>query len=477
MLCAISGEAPQAPVASRKSGNVFEKRLIEAYISENGKDPVTGEELTVEDLVDLKSPRVVRPRPPTLTSIPSLLSVFQNEWDALALETYTLRQQLTQTRQELSTALYQHDAAVRVIARLTRERDEARDALSKVTVNAGSRVSNGDAMQVDNQGLPDSAAAKVDSTQERLSKTRRKRAVPDGWATSETIQSFAPIVTSEPLYPGSKSVAVDASGDLALLGGSDGIAGVYSLSQNKLVNVLKVGNGAITDALWWGNKAVVSTAAGSIKIFDNGSEVAAFSSHAGAVTALALHPSGELLASAGVDSSYIIYDLAELKTVSQVFTDSQLTSADFHPDGHLLAAGGADGQIKIHEVKSGANAANFSTSGGPIQALSFSENGTWLASATQGQTSITIWDLRKASQLKVLDIGSRVDNVRWDYTGQFLAAAGPAGIAVQQYTKATKEWSEPLRSAVPALAVEWGPGANSLVAVNAEGAVSVLGSK
>ena len=133
---------------------------------------MTNEELTTDDLVDLKSARIVRPRPPTLTSIPSLLSVFQNEWDALALETYTLRQHLIQTRQELSTALYQHDAAVRVIARLTRERDEARDALSKVSIN-GSTVSNGDDMQVDAQELPHALVEKVEATQEKYDTTFR----------------------------------------------------------------------------------------------------------------------------------------------------------------------------------------------------------------------------------------------------------------------------------------------------------------
>lgn len=43
------------PVASAKSGTVFEKRLIEAYIAEHGKDPITGEELTASDLIELKS--------------------------------------------------------------------------------------------------------------------------------------------------------------------------------------------------------------------------------------------------------------------------------------------------------------------------------------------------------------------------------------------------------------------------------------
>ena len=119
----------------------------------------------MNDLIDLKSARVVRPRPPTFTSIPSLLHAFQTEWDAIALETFTLKQQLAQTRQELSTALYQNDAATRVIARLTRERDEARDALSNVTISARGATSNGDAMHVDIQELPEALAVKVDETQ------------------------------------------------------------------------------------------------------------------------------------------------------------------------------------------------------------------------------------------------------------------------------------------------------------------------
>ena len=150
-------------------GNVFEKRLIEAYISEHGTDPVNGEELSTDDLVELKTARVVRPRPPTHTSIPSLLSVFQNEWDAIVLEAHQLKQQLAQTRQELSTALYHHDAAVKVIARITTERDEARDALSKLSVSGGggAATSNGDAMQVDGQPLPTSIVKKIDDVYQK----------------------------------------------------------------------------------------------------------------------------------------------------------------------------------------------------------------------------------------------------------------------------------------------------------------------
>ncbi|MCJ1230106.1 hypothetical protein MMC12_006777 [Toensbergia leucococca] len=471
----FSGEAPQVPVASRKSGTIFEKRLIEAYISENGKDPVTNEDLTTEDLIDLKSARIVRPRPPTLTSIPSLLSVFQNEWDALVQETSTLRQHLTQARQELATALYQQDAATRVMARLSRERDEAREALSKITVNGGP-ATDGDAMQVDGQALSEALVATVDATQQRLSKTRRKRAVPDDWNTAESIQTFTPIETSKPLYPGVRSISLDESYDLVLLGGTEEAAGVFSIKQKQAVRSLPGGIGAVTGTLWAGNKAAIASSTGAVKIFDNEAEVCSFSAHTGEVKALAMHPSGEILASVGVDKSYVFYDLTSSALATQVYTNSSLNAAGFHPDGHLFAAGGVDGQIKLYEVKSGANAANFDASG-PIQSLSFSENGTWLAAVVQNQTTIGIWDLRKAAQIKSLDTGSQIECIRWDYTGQFLAIAGPNGLAVQQYSKSSKEWSELLRSAVPAVAAEWGSRAQSLISVNADGVITVLGMR
>ena len=132
-----------------------------------------------------------------------------------------------------------------------------------------------------------------------------------------------------------------------------------------------------------------------------------------------------------------------------------------------------DGQIKVFDVKSSANVANFDMAG-PIQSLSFSENGTWLAAATQGSTEVTVWDLRKAAVLKTLDFGSKIDSIHWDYTGQYLAGAGPDCVAVHYYDKSSKSWSELLRKAISATAVQWGNMAKTLVVLNTDGALEVL---
>lgn len=42
-------------MVSPSSGAVFEKRIIEKYIIENGVDPINGKELRVEDLIEIKS--------------------------------------------------------------------------------------------------------------------------------------------------------------------------------------------------------------------------------------------------------------------------------------------------------------------------------------------------------------------------------------------------------------------------------------
>jgi pre-mRNA-processing factor 19 len=112
-----------------------------------------------------------------------------------------------------------------------------------------------------------------------------------------------------------------------------------------------------------------------------------------------------------------------------------------------------------------------------VKTIFFSENGIWLAAVTESSSTVSIWDLRKMAEIRSLDTGSsRVDSLSWDYTGQFLLTGGPGGLTVQQYSKASKAWSEPLKSAVPAVAAAWSKGAHNIVALDDSGVLTVLGA-
>ena len=297
---------------------MYERRLIEAYISENGTEPTTGAALEVEDLLAIQGSQTVRPRPPELTSIPALLGAFQQEWDSLALEVFTLQQNLAQTRQELSTALYQQDAAVRVIARLTQERDAARDALRNINVAA---PTNGDAMHVDSAPLPDSILAKIDNAQAGLMKTRRKRPVPEEWATADNISLYKS--TSSVKTNCSNGVVLDVrkSDNSALIGSRKGGAFIVQSSNNSVESVA-ADSESVTAGIWVGSRVAVGTANGKVTIIEKGQEVTSFNAHSTAVSGLSLHPSGEILASTSSDRSYALYDLEANKVLTQVQTGS-----------------------------------------------------------------------------------------------------------------------------------------------------------
>jgi len=278
--------------------------------------------------------------------------------------------------------------------------------------------------------------------------------------------------------PVSETTSLGVEGSYAALGGLKGEAAIYSIDADKLERQVPI-NEPITDTLWTGSKVVFATSQGSVKVYEGGSEAAQVSEHAGPVTALSVHPGGKILASVGSDKSILLYDLENLRRVSRAHVDTALTTCAFHPDGHLLATGTVAGKIKLFMTKTLEQAAEFDI-GAPVQALKFSENGFWLAGAAKGTTNVTIFDLRKegpAATVKVLETGGSVQSLSWDFTGQFLATAGPSGVTVQQYAKSSKKWSEPFRNSVPAVAVQWGELGRKLVSANSDGVVTVFGVK
>ncbi len=174
MVNLVSGEICQEPVVT-KTGHVYEKSLIIKYLLKHSRDPLSNEEINADDLIPIQQQKV-QPRAPQSTSVPNLLLMLQNEYDSVMLETFQLRQKYETTRLELATALYEADAAKRVIARLINERDEARNQLLNFQVSSkpttatqkSAKPSEEEEMDVDKVAqLPAAVISKIDETDSR----------------------------------------------------------------------------------------------------------------------------------------------------------------------------------------------------------------------------------------------------------------------------------------------------------------------
>ncbi|PIA16439.1 Prp19-domain-containing protein [Coemansia reversa NRRL 1564] len=487
--CSLSGEAPNEPVVSLKTGRVYDKRLLQKYLDENGTEPQSDHTLSDEDIISVNvDPPAVKPRPPTLTSIPALLSTFQNEWDALVLETFTLKQQYQQVRQELSQALYQNDAACRVIARITKERDEAREILATLQAQTNALESKyeresekatavEDGMDVDDAKphadtsangniIPEEAYyIKAAETAKVLSKARMKREVPaglvsaDSWTTAKEVETVESLHTST--KPGIISLDLDRSGNLALTGGMDNHAEIYSRERDQTLATLKGHTKRVTTAIWIGGggldqRIITGSLDKSIRIWspkannsEEGKDVRSIGwtkekiikEHNAEIAGIAIHPSGEYFASAAVDGTWAIHTMAG-DTIIKDAIDSPISQVAFHPDGMFLGVGTGDGYAKVLDIKQRQVLATLDVSSTNenatrVNGLHFSENGYYFV--TTSPVEAAIWDLRKQKKTKswqLSDIqskdgqplpeGTQFTAARFDNSGKYIALAAGA---------------------------------------------------
>ncbi|KAI8988144.1 WD40-repeat-containing domain protein [Mycotypha africana] len=451
MFCAISGEAPKQPVVSTKSGCIFERNLIEKYIADNGRDPTNNEEMTTDDLIEIKTtPETVKPRPPKFSSVPSILSALQDEWDSVMLESFTLKQQYQQVRQELSHALYQNDAATRVIARLKKERDAAREALANIQAHLGTSApaapaepASAEAMDVDAGGLPEEVVEKMNKTSQELSGQRRnKKKPPVEFATVDSVKEYKQSLSIPSLHAsrpaGITALDVNVTGNLILTGGNDKHIQIYDKVEEKVLVNLGGHTKKITAVKFRGQQAandifLSSSADKHVRVwipdekktYKLGHNITA---HQGEVVGIDVHPSRDYFVSAGTDSKWSFYDFENAKPIVETYSkdsDSSYTCISFHPDGLLLGVGTSNSVVQIWDAKSQTVAANFGDHTGQIKALAFSENGYILATASEDNL-VKIWDLRKLANTKTftLDENYKITKLAFDDYGQYLAVGG-----------------------------------------------------
>ena len=484
------------------------------------------------DLIPVQCNTAVPPRPPSATSIPGLLRLLRSEYDATMLELFKARMGLDRCKKGLCQELYTHEAAVHVIARLTRERDEARAALGsaamqqsyteqfvreqakaekeKVALGAmgsGARSAAAPAAAAAAAAAtaePDSVAPNAsgeDDTDEawsaimkdvhvtaselQASRKTRVKAIAAGRAAKGEISAWAELSSHRPhskSTPGIRCCAVVQRGGgddeelLVLTGGANKHAQVFDIGRKKTKASLKGHTKAVTavacdpkEARYFtgGEDAVIRV--WQPKQRGNGYTAKKIirNAHSGTVTAVGLHPTGQLFGTTSADGSWAVHHLANVDamrtTVGGAKSTGGLESFSFHPDGSILATGGGDGDgsLKIWSLSGrtvvatlptadddGANGASSAAtaSRGAVCDLSFSENGYHLATAHAHSGSapacIRLWDLRKQRCLATVEGSGSRGSVHFDKSGGFLAYS----IGLDVNVVASKKWSTPLLS-------------------------------
>ncbi|KAK2400171.1 U4/U6 small nuclear ribonucleoprotein PRP4 protein [Trifolium repens] len=471
MNCSISGEVPEEPVVSRGSGLLFEKRLIERHIADYGKCPVTGEPLTLDDIVPIKTGKIVKPRPVQAASIPGMLGMFQNEWDGLMLSSFALEQQLHTARQELSHALYQHDAACRVIARLKKERDEARSLLAQADrqfptpndATANDPVhSNGKRAADDEElapnakklhpGISSSIISELTDCNAALSQQRKKRQIPATLAPIDAIETYTQI-SSHPLNKTNRqgiiSLDILYSKDLIATGNIDTNAVIFDRPSGQVLATLSGHSKKVTSVKFvgQGESIITGSADKTVRLWqgsDDGSYTCrqTLKDHSAEVQAVTVHATNNYFVTASLDGTWCFYELSSGTCLTQVSDLSEgYTSAAFHPDGLILGTGTMDSVVKIWDVKSQANVAKFDGHKGHVTAISFSENGYYLATAAHD--GVKLWDLRKLKNFRNFapyDEETPTNSVEFDHSGSYLAVGG-SDVRIYQVANVKSEWN------------------------------------
>jgi pre-mRNA-processing factor 19 len=434
------------------------------------------------------------------------------------LESFALKQHLDATRQELSQALYQHDAACRVIARLMRERDEARGLLSSLNAR-GVELQGSTPMEMDGEPqqqqsepqqeeegegrLPGGVLGVLGDTCAALSKGRKGRKPGPEQATREQLAAGS-------LLPPALSVTPHASAKpgvtcLAMCGVEDEYVSL-SGGNDKMGFLTELGGGRVLAKLSGHTKKVTAVALhsraslppvaftasldNSVRVWtpdsatsDGGySQAACFpDQHAGEIHSLCAHPSGDFVLGVSADNSWSFVDVTRgaslLSVAGEGGAADSFSSGGLHPDGLILACGTSSGAVRLWDIREQQQVATLGGDGDGghakgVSCLCFNQNGYLLASGGL-EGSCLVWDLRKLKQVASPALSSKkpVTAVAFDPSGSFLAVGSGSGSVD---LSAAKEWGGVAslgahKKSVTGLA--WGRDASFLVSASLDRAI------
>ncbi len=374
--CELSGEPLNTAtdeIVVTPSGHVCLKKLLLTKLSENGgMDPFGNgaAPLSEQDVIVLHYKNKIIPPRPSVTSMPALLGLVGKEYEALVLELFDTRKALEETRKELSHALYQNDAAVRVVARLAQERDAARQELMTYKANIppeeetdkepptkrAKTTSPSSFVEPTPNGIPPQDLESMTETWQSLAKERKDKKKSLEVVPPETLKELVELDKKNWHKTRNKAGIVDMkfSEKEIVTAGRDKQLIVYSLTSQTLVHTITIGVVA-TCVDVHASRVVAGLPDGTIAQYVNGAAVGSPLSVGANAVDIALHPTGKHVV-AIVENGTVAFCGITDTGLNSIYTfqatpETEYASGALHPDGLICAAGTTTGAVHLWDFK------------------------------------------------------------------------------------------------------------------------------
>ena len=172
-----------------------------------------------------------------------------------------------------------------------------------------------------------------------------------------------------------------------------------------------------------GQLLAVGSLANGVRLYElsSGKLAGNFDPALGVIREMRFSPDGGFLTALVTDGLIIEWDVTSGKIVHGLLRHTQFTSVDMTPDDAELAAGGTDTAVHRWDVDSGDDLDELVAHDAPVQAISYSPEGRFLASgALDGK--VLLWNLQSDQVERSIAAGGPVLSVAFTPGGSRIAA-------------------------------------------------------
>jgi len=192
------------------------------------------------------------------------------------------------------------------------------------------------------------------------------------------------------------AAAFGDGGRLLAAGSKRGLVKVWDIMALDEVVALAGHNGEVQSLRFHPNGRILASAGadGTVRLWDvrDGSELAVLTGHEGSVPSVCFTRDGSLLVSAGADGTIRLWDVAARGPHSVLMEAGEgVLSLALSRAGDVLASGHQDGVVRLWDVDDWQERDRFEGPTGPVYWLSFSADGSVLASS--GSSTTVLWQV------------------------------------------------------------------------------------